>query len=123
MPVSVLAHAREIVDIAAFESARTRGDGTFTFTAEETRYASSKTDPGRRLAVRWAAKVAAARALGGGATPAEIEVVRHHGAPFLRLSGSAAARHRELGGGPLHVSLTHGLGHAAATVVLEGPEP
>src|SRR5271170_2723389 len=89
------------------------------FSEEERRYADSKVDPGRRLAARWAAKKAAAQVLGEGIRPQEIEVVRGHGAPRLRLGPQAAARHTALGGGALHVSLTHGLTHAAASVVLE----
>jgi holo-[acyl-carrier protein] synthase len=115
MGESVLGHAREIVEIAFVE----QGGGTFA--DSERRYAESKADPARRLAARWAAKLAAARVLGGGVSPADVEVVRGRGAPSLRLHGRAAERHRALGGGGLHVSLTHGLTHAAAAVVLEAP--
>jgi phosphopantetheine--protein transferase-like protein len=117
----VIAHALEVVEIAEVEAWLARGLGEATFNAEERRYAGSKPDPARRLAARWAAKLAAARVLAGGALPQEIGVVRGHGAPRLTLTGTAAVRHRALGGGPLHVSLTHGLTHAAATVVLESP--
>jgi phosphopantetheine--protein transferase-like protein len=116
----VIAHALEVVEIADVEARLTRGEAVTLFSAEERRYAGTKTDPARRLAARWAAKLAAARVLAGGALPEEIGVVRGHGAPRLTLTGTAAARHRALGG-PLHVSLTHGLTHAAATVVLEPP--
>ena len=117
----VLAHALEVVDIASTESRVARGEGASLFSAEELRYAASKTDPARRLAARWAAKVAAARVLGGTVRPQDVTVVRGHGAPRLSLADAAVARHRELGGGALHVSLTHGLTHAAASVVLEKP--
>ncbi len=118
----VLADAREIVEIAEIAAMRERGEIEGRFTPEERRYADSKVDPDRRLAARWAAKKAAARVLGPGVKAQDVEVLRGRGAPRLALSGSALARHRELGGGPIHVSLTHGLAHAAASVVLEGPE-
>src|SRR5258707_404747 len=117
----VLAHALEVVDIASTEALLARGEGDTLFTAEERRYAATKTDPARRLAARWAAKLAAVRVLGGGVRPEDVGVVRRRAAPHLELEGTAAARHRTLGGGRLHVSLTHGLTHAAATVVLETP--
>jgi holo-[acyl-carrier protein] synthase len=118
MKPSVLAHVREVVEIAAFaELLRREGDARFG--DEERRYAASKSDPVRRLAARWAAKLAAARALGGDVAPEDVEVVRGHGAPELRLGRRAAARLRALGAARAHVSLTHGVGHAAASVVLE----
>jgi len=122
MPPSVIADDREIVEIAEIATMRERGEIAAHFTPEERRYAESKADPERRLAARWAAKKAAARLLGPNVAPEEVEVLRSHGAPRLQLAGRAAARHQELGGGRLHVSLTHGATHAAASVVLEGPE-
>lgn len=117
----VQAHALEVVEIAATESRLASGEGPSLFSAEELRYAATKTDPARRLAARWAAKLAAARVLGGGVRPQDVAIVRGHGAPRLELGPAAAARHRELGAGTLFVSLTHGLTHAAASVVLEKP--
>jgi holo-[acyl-carrier protein] synthase len=118
---AVLAHEREIVEIAALaDELRREGEGRFS--AEERRYAASKSDPVRRLAARWAAKLAAARALGGGVQPEDVEVVRGYGAPRLRLGPRAEERRRVLGAPEVHVSLTHGLTHAAASVVLETPD-
>jgi holo-[acyl-carrier protein] synthase len=117
----VHAHAMEVVEIAATEGRLAAGEGASLFSPEELRYAATKTDPARRLAARWAAKLAAARVLGGGVRPRDVAIVRDHGAPRLQLADAAATRHRELGGGRLHVSLTHGLTHAAASVVLETP--
>jgi holo-[acyl-carrier protein] synthase len=118
----VLAHALEVVEIALIEAQVANGQGAVLFSDEERRYAATKVDPGRRLAARWAAKLAAARALGGGVRPQDVEVVRGRGAPRLHLGPIAASRHAALGGGRIHVSLTHGLTHAAATVVLESAE-
>jgi holo-[acyl-carrier protein] synthase len=81
----------------------------------ELAYAASRRQPGRHLAGRFAAKEAAIKALGGGVTPREVEVV---GAdpPRLRLHGRAADRAAELPG-ELAVSITHSRGEAAAVVV------
>jgi holo-[acyl-carrier protein] synthase len=113
----VLARALEVVAIEEVESL---AEGTAAvFTAGERAYAQSKSDPQRRLAARLAAKRAAARALGGGVPLREIEVRRGRGGPpRLHLHGSAARRLAGLGGGALLVSLTHGLRHAAASVLL-----
>jgi holo-[acyl-carrier-protein] synthase len=120
MAFIVAAHVREVVAIADVQAMLDAGGG-IRFTAEERHYAETKSDPSRRLAARWAAKVAAARALGADVVPEDVEVQRTFGAPRLRLSGNAARRLESLSG-RLHVSLTHGLTHAAASVVLEtGP--
>jgi holo-[acyl-carrier protein] synthase len=114
----VVAHALEVVAIAEVASM-----DSSVFTAGERAYAASKSDPQRRLAARLAAKRAAVRALGGAAAPQDVEV-RHGrgGPPTLRLQGAAAARLRELGGDSVLVSLTHGVDHAAASVlVLRAP--
>ena len=121
MSLSVAAHVCEVVAIADVQAMLDAGQASH-FSDEERRYAESKTDPTRRLAARWAAKVAAARVLGEGVAPEDVEVVRGFGPPSLRLAAKAAQRLRALGG-RLHVSLTHGLTHAAASVVLETPEP
>jgi holo-[acyl-carrier protein] synthase len=110
----VVAHALELVAIA--EVARV---DAAVFSDGERAYAESKSDPQRRLAARLAAKRAALRALGGGAALGEVEV-RHGlgGPPTLRLHGAAARRLEELGGGRAIVSLTHGVAHAAASVLV-----
>src|SRR5688572_28457047 len=114
-----LAHETQIVAIADVQAMLDAGGGS-RFSDEERRYAESKSDPTRRLAARWAAKQAAARALGGGVAPEDVEVVRGAGGPpRLRLSRRAEQRRLALGSPRLHVSLTHGLTHAAASVVLE----
>ena len=110
----VLAHALEVV---ALDDVAAAADGLFT--EGERAYARSKSDPQRRLAARLAAKRAAARALGGDVPLGEVEVrAGHGGPPTLRLSGRAAARLRELGGDFARVSLTHGVRHAAASVLV-----
>lgn len=83
--------------------------------------------PGRAgaqaLAARWAAKEACLKALGGRLAPLpyrDVEVVRDAvGAPSLRLHGRARDRLIELGGGTLHLSLSHERDAAVAVVVLD----
>jgi holo-[acyl-carrier protein] synthase len=109
----VLAHALEVVALDEVDAAGA------VFTPGERDYAESKSDPQRRLAARLAAKQAAARALGGGVPLEDIEVrAGYGGPPTLRLSGRAAERLRELGGDFARVSLTHGVRHAAAAVLV-----
>jgi holo-[acyl-carrier protein] synthase len=75
----------------------------------------------QRLATRWAAKEAAAKALGTGIGAVgwqEIEVLCDaRGEPALRLHGEAAQRAALLGIGQWKVSLTHTNEQAAAVVV------
>ncbi|GFK95173.1 Holo-[acyl-carrier-protein] synthase [Fundidesulfovibrio magnetotacticus] len=78
------------------------------------------------LAARFAAKEAAAKALGtgisGGVTFKDIEILSEpSGRPVLRLSGAALERAKALGVTHSHVSLTHGRDTAAAVVALEAP--
>ncbi len=75
----------------------------------------ARSRPGRHLAVRFAAKEAAIKALGGGCSPYEIEVSAEP-APELVLHGRAgdlARRH----GVALRVSMTHSRESAAAVVI------
>ncbi len=94
------------------------------YTEDEIRFCSAQRDPVPRLAARYAAKEAAAKALGTGIARGvlwkEIEVTRREGeAPRLRLHGRALERARELGAGRFHLTLTHARDLAAAVVVLE----
>lgn len=82
-------------------------------------------DPAPYVAARFAAKEAAAKALGTGfaqgVTQASIEVVNlPSGAPQLRLHGKALEIASAMGVQKMHISLTHGRDIAAATVILEG---
>ncbi len=80
-----------------------------------------------RLAARFAAKEAVAKALGTGIGPIgwrEIEVrIDPHGAPQLHLSGRAAARARALGLHAWSISLTHTEQCAGAVVIGWGSAP
>jgi holo-[acyl-carrier protein] synthase len=77
-----------------------------------------------RLAARFAAKEATAKALGTGIGDVhwiDIEVRSdERGRPFLQLHGAAAQLARELGLGEWQVSLSHTQDHAIAFVVATG---
>ncbi len=78
------------------------------------------------LAARFAAKEALAKALGApvGLRWLDAEVRREKdGRPHLVMSGTVAARARELGVGAVHLSLSHDGGIASAMVVAERAAP
>ena len=113
----VVAEAFVLVELAEVDGLLTGGED-LPFTAGEMAYAQAKSDPGRRLAARLAAKRAASGLLGPGFGPRDVEVVRGHGAPSLRFSPAAEARLRALGATRTLVSLTHERQQAAASVLL-----
>lgn len=94
------------------------------FTEAEQEYARRSSDPAARLAVRFAAKEAALKALGegiGAARFSDIEVIRStQGAPQLALHRDAARLAREKGVDRWHLSLTHTADVAVASAVAEG---
>jgi holo-[acyl-carrier protein] synthase len=94
------------------------------FTDAERAYAAAAADPGPRLAARFAAKEAVAKALGvgiGAVSWRQVEVVRdEQGAPGLALTGAAADLAARRGVARWHVSLTHTDTLAVASVVAEG---
>jgi len=93
------------------------------FTDAERAYAGARADPVRHLAARFCAKEAVAKALGlGGWSFRDVEVVATDAAPWVRLSGRAAERARQLGGVPA-ISLTHDRSTAAAVAMLPPSVP
>ena len=95
------------------------------FTAAELAYCRSFQDPLPHLAARFAAKEAAAKALGTGmsqgVTWKDFEVIQPGGRqPRLELHGQGREVFAALGCTTAHLSLTHDGGVAIATVVLEG---
>jgi holo-[acyl-carrier protein] synthase len=117
----------ELVDLARFEALLDRyGDRMRArlFTAGEREYAARKVRDGESLAARFAAKVAARRAL---RTPAlrwqDIEVARERtGPPTLRLTGAARSAARNAGVSNIAVTLTHDATWCVGQVILEsGP--
>ena len=94
-------------------------------TAGERTAGNQRPDPALFVASRFAAKEAAAKALGtgfqGGVRLTDLEVVRSRGqAPELHLHGAAARHAANLGVVRQHLSLSDEGGFALATVVLEG---
>jgi holo-[acyl-carrier protein] synthase len=90
----------------------------------EQTYCLKKRNAAESFAARFAAKEAAAKALGTGMTHGvtwlEIEVVREpSGRPTLRFHGRAAERAERMGVVRTSLSLTHSTGLAVASVVLE----
>jgi holo-[acyl-carrier protein] synthase len=75
------------------------------------------------LAARFAAKEAFGKALGTGLAKMKLKDIfvenDHNGKPELFLEGTAKACFEELGGGRIHVSLTHEGANAVAIVIVE----
>jgi holo-[acyl-carrier protein] synthase len=97
---------------------------TRIFTTAEIAYCSRKKKSAESFAARFAAKEAAAKALGTGIqygiTWKELEVRRQPGSrPTLHLSGRAAELAQSLGVRHIALSLTHSTTIAMATVHLE----
>jgi holo-[acyl-carrier protein] synthase len=117
----------ELVDLARFEKLLERyGDRMRAklFTASERKYAARKVRDGESLAARFAAKVAARRALRAPALRwQDIEVARDRtGPPTLRLAGAARCAARRAGVSNIAVSLTHDATWCVGQVILEsGP--
>jgi holo-[acyl-carrier protein] synthase len=97
---------------------------TRVFTAGEIAFCERKKNSAESYAGRFAAKEAAAKALGTGIARGvswlEIEVVRLPGErPTLRFHGRAAARAAAMHAGAASVSISHSRELAMATVLLE----
>ena len=94
------------------------------FTVGEREYAARKARDGESLAARFAAKVAARRALRTSALRwQDIEVVRERtGPPTLRLTGAARSAARNARVSNIAVTLTHDATWCVGQVILEsGP--
>jgi holo-[acyl-carrier protein] synthase len=94
------------------------------YTAQEIAYCRRKKNSAESLAARFAAKEAAAKALGTGISRGigwlDLEVVRQpSGKPTLHLSGRAAQRAKHLGVATISLSLSHSKDTALAFVVME----
>ena len=94
------------------------------FTEAELAYCRGHKDPLPHLAVRFAAKEAASKAIGTGMSDGigfrQFEVLQPGGRqPKLEFHGVARERFDQLGCRHSHLSLTHDAGIAVACVVLE----
>ena len=121
----ILGIGTDIVELDRLETAITRNGEAFlhrVYTAGELDEARGRRD---YLGGRWAAKEAAAKALGcgigAGCSFTDVEVIdAPSGAPTLKCKAPAALRlaerHREL---RWHVSISHERAYAVATVIVE----
>jgi holo-[acyl-carrier protein] synthase len=114
----------ELVDRERFETLLDRyGDRLRDklFTEGERHYAARKQREGESLAVRFAAKLAARRALHvSGLRWCDIEVVRNRqGPPMLRLTGSAERAASRAGVSKVALTLTHDAQWCVGQVILE----
>jgi holo-[acyl-carrier protein] synthase len=124
----ILGTGIDVIEIARIERAMARHGGRFErrlFTEAERERAARMKRPADHLAACFAAKEAAAKALGTGITKGvgfrQIEVVQEpSGKPVLRLYGEAARLAGAMGATRLHVSLTHAREVASAVVIFEG---
>ena len=117
----------DIIEIERIQRAHERWGQRFLnriYTESEREYCRGRA---QNLAVRFAAKEAAMKALGTGLKGVgwkDIEVVRApSGAPSIRLHGRARARAEVLGVTELALSLTHSKEYAVASVVGQIPDP
>lgn len=125
--MSIAGLGQDIVEIARIEASLGRLGERFAtriLAAEELALWQQHQQPARFLAKRFAAKEAAAKALGTGIgrgvsfTDICIENDKW-GKPLLRLSGGAAQRARDLGVKHQHLTITDERHYAAACVILE----
>ncbi len=106
----------DIVSIVRFDKALKRWGRRFSerlFTKGELDYCMRHKDPARPMAVRFAAKEALMKALGGALKFKDIEVVREKsGRPILNVKGGS-------NGYKYHLSLSHEKEYGVAHVVVE----
>jgi holo-[acyl-carrier protein] synthase len=108
----------DVVDIARFQASLERTPGLLERVFTE----SERTLSAASLAARFAAKEAVGKALGnpGDLSWQDAEVRSEpSGRPYLVVSGTVAARAKELGVARWHLSLSHDAGIASAMVVAE----
>lgn len=93
------------------------------FTEGERAYCDQKVDPAPYYAARFAAKEAAAKAVGRWLRWQEVEVVADaYNRPHLVLRGESASAARVADGAQLLVSLSHSQDYAVAVVALVRPD-
>lgn len=123
----ILGTGVDICDVARVGASIARFGDRFlerVFTRDEIRYCQSKKNSVERFAARFAAKEAAMKALGTGAsrgvTWTSIEVGHAPGGrPVLRLHGTAAHIAEQTGVRRISLSVTHTESQAMAMVIFE----
>ncbi|MGW1719794.1 holo-ACP synthase [Streptomyces sp. NPDC002156] len=123
--MSIIGVGIDVAEIERFRASleRTPGLAQRLFLEGELLLPSGERRGVASLAARFAAKEALAKALGapGGLLWTDAEVcVEDSGRPWLRVTGTVAARAEELGVRSWHVSLSHDAGVASAVVIAEG---
>lgn len=121
----MLAHGVDIVEVSRIADMLARHGDRFLercFTPDEVRHSAGRRRRDEHLAVRFAAKEAAMKALGTGWSAqvgwTDVEVVSEpSGRPTLRLHGGAADLARRLGLRQWAVSLSHTESVAIASVI------
>lgn len=126
--MSVIGIGLDLVEVSRIRDLLERHGERFkqrTFTTGEVAYCDKCADAAMHYAARFAAKEAAAKALGTGFADGvswqDIEVTRaENGAPSLVFHGGAAAMAKSKGVTTALITLTHTNDTAAAQVVLTG---
>lgn len=124
----ILGLGMDLVDLDRVRQALQKNGEVFALricTPDEWAYCRKHADPVPRLAARFAAKEAVAKALGTGIGEkcafTDVEVVRNDaGTPSILLHGFAGVTARELGITGWLLSMTHSRQSAAATVIAVG---
>lgn len=126
----ILGLGMDLVDLDRVRQALQKNGEVFALricTPDEWAYCRKHADPVPRLAARFAAKEAVAKALGTGIGEkcafTDVEVVRNDaGAPSILLHGSAGVTARELGITGWFLTMTHSRLSAAAAVIAVGDD-
>ena len=126
--VDIIGLGTDIVEIARIEKALiTHGERFWEriCTPQELAQAGSRRGRLTFFAGRWAAKEAAAKALGcgigGKCAFTDINILNDaQGRPVLNFSGAAAIEAQNLGVNSIRVSISHEVNYAIATVIITG---
>jgi holo-[acyl-carrier protein] synthase len=128
--MKIIGIGTDIVEIARLKESLKRFHSAFyerICSADELFYAGSRKDDVNFLAGRWAAKEAAAKALGCGigryCSFTDIEIFNNAaGRPEMSFTGKAKHYFHTLGGTTINLSISHEKNYAVATVLLTGEE-
>ncbi len=120
----ILGTGVDIIEIDRVEKAAQReGFVKKIFSAEEIAYWEGKNRAAQTLAGAFAAKEAVSKALGTGFGRirwTEVEILHaQNGAPYVRLTGEAFLRLRELRGANVYISVSHCKAYAVAQAIVE----
>ena len=116
----------DITEIQRIHSLYERYGGRFlqrVFTDQEIAYCEQRFNPSQHFSARFAAKEAAAKALGTGlmhgVTFKDIEVAVHDGPPRILLHNMASEVAQGMDISKIHLSMSHDRGCAVAIVIME----